>query len=322
MMSFADPPHQIARNGASLEIVTERGTYEFSTDKFSAQLIENIYSGPFRRHYFDMKEFLDSNQYREYNRLYVGAYHITDSSRRRKLIAQEKPPFGDPELAYQYLDFIFQAQKRPKQKRVLWPKEVFSLLDIYRPEYLTPLEYGEFGYLDIDYAHWQIMRDVGLDVSFNPARSAFSPGVIRFLEPDWVRENSQLRHNLSGLIRKKTQNQVIKGVMKTNQFFKNNHLSPSLWGWINYVLFYAAHEMVQRFDIKYWICDGMMLPVSQVEAAQDYLYTEWGLEASFRGFFPYNRKPGWKEHAARNWLPKIPYDPVMAQRMKRWRRLV
>lgn len=288
------------------------------TYRIKQKLEKKALSSGYPRTPFDKHEFFGLGQHVDFELLYVGANHATDPINRVKYIDHSVWPVDKSELMYHYLDYIVKEQADGR-KLFLWNKRNAPhrkpLLDIVRPLWTAPRQDGDFAYLDIDRAHFQVMVYAGLDVAFHPAGRYLRAGKVRFLGEDWLEKNGSYRHVLSGLIRKRTRVTYRYGDRETpDPEFHNPFLAPCLWGLIQYTLHYAAFEMLANFDVLYWNTDGMILPWKQLSLAREYLWEEWSLQSSLRYEIGENRLQGNRGYGAQNNL--LGYEADLAQIIK------
>jgi hypothetical protein len=271
------------------------------------------------REVFDYREFLQ-NEAPKYGRLIAGNLTLSDPKTRHKWIDwRHESDVTVPEVAKQYIRYIWAEQKDPSRKRVGFSKRMMPLLQEPVPQYRAPLQQGDFAYVDIRRAHWDIIRAHGLDVYFVPQDRALLWGQVAFIDSEWLAGEKGAYTALLGHTKSHELSVYKKGVpVRPRPQAFNQFLAPSLHALINWTLAHVAHEVQQRFGVLYWNNDGMILPYDNADSVITYIAEEWNLEARIQEAMPESRRPG--NRRERNRELHIPYDELLATKLKRWRK--
>lgn len=244
-----------------------------------------------RREQFDYKAFMREKSYQDYDRLVLGTRTISDMVGRTKYIDSSVWPVTPTETARPYIRMIWEEQcAHPKSsrskwmgyKRVPWSRETFPLLNINPPLFFDRPSHGEFTYVDIKAAYFQLYSPATLDLRFNPARGVFGQGLIEFLRTAELATLKETRNTIIGVVRARSRMQCSHGkVSKVSTY--NRFLAPELWGYLMHTLHAVAHDLLERFDVRYIATDGFIVPTGQAAALREFLAEEWGLETAVKG---------------------------------------
>ena len=222
----------------------------------------------------------------------VGTRSLYDPTTHRKFIHHTDWPYGRHELARPYLRWIHEAQTKGVSKnamvsrRVPWRTEQLPMLNIPHPLYFPGGSLnGDWAYVDISSAYFQVYSPATLDLVFNPDRQHLGVGRVEFLGADQLGDDRALRNALIGVCRTQRVSELLHGELHTRPVH-NRFLAPQLWGYIAYTLHAVAREAVERFGACYVHTDGIIVPANRAEALMRWLADEWRLESKIKAQGP------------------------------------
>lgn len=244
-----------------------------------------------RREEFDHKAFMREKSYRDFDRLVLGTRTISDMVGRCKYIDSSVWPVTPTETARPYIRMIWEEQcahrKTPRSKwmghkRVPWSRETFPMLDLNPPLFFDRPSHGDLTYVDIKAAYFQLYSPATLDLRFNPQRGTFGQGLIEFLRTDELATLKETRNTIIGVVRARARTQCSYGKVSKVPTY-NRFLAPELWGYLMHTLHAVAHDLIERFDVRYVATDGFIVPSHQAPLLREFLAEEWGLETAVKG---------------------------------------
>lgn len=311
-----------------------------SPDRLREELHRLVLDSPYalRREQFDYKSFMREKQYIDFERLVFGTRTISDMIGRAKYIDESVWPVTPTETARPYIRMIWEQQcARPKTarsswmgyKRVPWSRETFPMLWLNPPMFFERPSHGDLTYVDIKAAYFQLYSPASLDLRFNPQRRMFGQGLISFLRTDELAALKETRNTIIGVVRARERTQWSHGkVTKVPTY--NRFLAPELWGYLMHTLHAIAHDVIERFDVRYMNTDGFIVPTAEAGLLREFLAEEWGLESTVKGqgegsvwaMGAYklgglgSRSRAQRGEPMRNLLPR---DRRFAADLKRWR---
>lgn len=154
----------------------------------------------------------------------------------------------------------------PNLKRVGWSGPHVSLFDKRVPLYYEGPTVGEFTYLDLKAAYWQVYKRLWLDV-------AYPCGLYGQLPLDVVAANLKewkgARNALVGLIRSRSVIGV-KGTRRYTLSTQNKFLSPCLWATIMSLLNWIADTALQHGAV-YINTDGYIFPTQNLRQLDSFM---------------------------------------------------
>jgi len=143
----------------------------------------------------------------------------------------------------------------PELERVGWNGPHVCLFDMRVPLHYEGAQRGEYAYIDLKAAYWQIYRRLWLDVAYPCGLYGKYPlDVVAEQLKDW----KAARNALIGLVRSRS----VVGVRGTRRFTlstKNKFLSPCLWATVMSILHWIAHEALKHGAV-YINTDGYIFP--------------------------------------------------------------
>jgi hypothetical protein len=261
--------------------------------------------------------FVDEGYHKSFPRLVIGGASFFDPKKKKKFVDDSVWPISNSEVAREYLTHIWEEQKMPERGRVGFNKQTGNLLDYHPPLYMAERTSGDYLYVDIDRAFYQIIAPVTLDLYFNPWREALMLGRVEFLEREWLGTEKNIYRALIGLTRARRIDEFRYGVRQPSKKTYNRYLAPQLWGYIAFTLNYLAHEAINKFPIYYWHCDGAIIDRAAAPLLMEYLWDRWRLVSSVRYPILSNRLRGNRDYPARKKI--LDYNPYLADKMRSWR---
>lgn len=234
-------------------------------------------------------QFYRSSEFLATKYLIYGASTTYIPSQSRKLIDVSVWPYTSGELARTYLKLLAELQDYRSGMRkyfVPWRKADLTNYRLTAPLFFQGgIIEGEWVYVDLCRAHWQIFRPCGYDVKFTPGVGGrLVQGRLHFLDASFLGSEKGIYRAVSGHTQWKSGRAVSTfayGDPVKNLY--NYYLAPGLWGIIAATLHAIAHDAVYRFGAVYVNHDGYIFPARKAEAFRDYLATTWGLESSIKG---------------------------------------
>ncbi|KKM92184.1 hypothetical protein LCGC14_1221030 [marine sediment metagenome] len=154
----------------------------------------------------------------------------------------------------------------PDLERVGWNGPHISLFDARVPLYYEGPTVGEYTYIDLKAAYWQLYRRLWLDVAYPCGVYGKYPlaGVAERLK-DW----KAARNALVGLVRSRE----VVGVKGTHRYTlatRNNFLSPCLWATVMSLLHWVAYEALS-YGAVYINTDGYIFPTSKLQQLDGFM---------------------------------------------------
>lgn len=154
----------------------------------------------------------------------------------------------------------------PDLKRVGWLSSSVSLFDKRVPLYYEGPTKGEYTYLDLKAAYWQIYRRLWLDVAYPCGYYGQYPlDVVAHNLKDW----KGARNALVGLVRSRSVVGV-KGTKRYTLSTQNKFLSPNLWATVMDVLHWIAQEALGHGAI-YINTDGYIFPTKHLNQIDSFM---------------------------------------------------
>ena len=205
--------------------------------------------------------------------LIVGAKQLTDSINKVKYLYQWPFTFG--ELANEYLTYCLEDfPKFMPQGGSSGPKAPVA--------FRGPTK-GTYAYVDIQACYFSLYRYITLDSEYCSNR--FRMGNIPFKRSDELFLSKVLRNTVFGLLRKSSRTRYRNGKY-TRTTEKSNYHRPMISDYVLSTMQAVAQEAWNLFDIKQWLTDAAIIPLSQAHDLVTYLNLEWNLNAKIESIGP------------------------------------
>lgn len=234
------------------------------------------------------REFYQSPEFLACKHLIYGTASTLITAERRKLIDVKDYPYTDGELARTYLKLIAELQEyKSGMKKYFVPhrhkdRENFS--------FTVPLYFaggiltGEWCYVDLNRAHWQIYKPAGYDVQFKPgAGGSLRQGRLHFLDASYIGSERTIYKAVVGHARWRNSGAITAfSYGKPVKAVHNYYLAPGLWGVVAATLQAIAADAVERFGAVYVNNDGYIVPSHLSDSFRDYLASVWSLTSTVK----------------------------------------
>jgi len=219
----------------------------------------------------------------------AGLNSLTDPSTTTKYLDASIPGgITSSELARLYMKLCWRAglAQHPEidgmaTARVPWQRDALPLLKLqppvyYRPGPLDGLHQGEYAYIDLTAAYWQISRVATLDMRYRPARRYLGHGIIPWYDTEDVAQLKQMRVAINGIARSSTINVVKRGVIETRQMRGGAvFLAPDLTGYLMHTMQAIAASIIDNFDCPMVLTDAYIVPAESAHDVLEFLGDYW-----------------------------------------------
>lgn len=227
-----------------------------------------------RRMFVDFNDFMDRHAKGHY--LIMGAHQTAfDSCHKISICDHSHEPYPVHGLARPYLRSISSLQAAP-EVRVY----DYGLFEREGPAYCPGIAVGDFTYIDLDAAFWQIYRVASLDMIYDGTKWPRN-GQIKFLGSEELRPHKLLRNSIVGTTRAE-----YRMVMDHGRVLKERvgtrWLRPDLWAYIMDVLDAVAFDVAVLFESVHIFVDGYIVPTGTAVDLRRYLQEFWHLDSSVR----------------------------------------